>query len=143
MTAPSPDEEIVVRRHWNGTDGAVFRLADVSEYHWSQTSGGQATGLGRVSPRPMVHGYVWCDREYRGELAHSCMHGPPPHRIKVCIVAKDNSRQVMTWVKAQSDLDATDRHAVLYRLPPPVGLPCHARRPGQRMARHGMALTHP
>jgi hypothetical protein len=96
--------EVVVRRHWNGTDGAAFRPTDVSGFHWSRTSGGSVTGFARVSPRPMVHAYVQCDSEpLRGELAHSCVHGPPPHRIKVCLVAKDNSRQVMTWAKQCAD----------------------------------------
>jgi hypothetical protein len=52
----------------------------------------------------MVHAYVQCDAELlRGELPHSCVHGPPPHRIKVCVVAKDNTKAVMTWAKAQAD----------------------------------------
>jgi hypothetical protein len=103
MTSPPCDTEIVVRRQWNGTDGAVYRLADVTGFHWSRTSGGSVTGFGRVSPRPMVHAYVWCDGELSGWLAHSGAHGPCPHRIKVCIVAKDNDRTVMTWIKHQAD----------------------------------------
>jgi hypothetical protein len=27
-----------------------------------------------------------------GDLAHSCEHGPPPHRIKVCITKKGNEK---------------------------------------------------
>jgi hypothetical protein len=27
-----------------------------------------------------------------GEIGHSCRHGPPPHRIKVCMTKKDNRR---------------------------------------------------
>jgi hypothetical protein len=33
-----------------------------------------------------------CDGMIAGELAHSCEHGPPPHRIKVCITKKGNEK---------------------------------------------------
>ena len=39
-----------------------------------------------------LHGYVWCDAMIAGELAHTCTHGPPPHRIKVCITKKGNEK---------------------------------------------------
>jgi hypothetical protein len=39
-----------------------------------------------------LHGYVWCDGMIAGELAHSCRHGPGPHRIKVCITKIDNKK---------------------------------------------------
>jgi hypothetical protein len=31
-----------------------------------------------------------CDAMIGGTLAHSCAHGPGPHRIKVCLVRKEN-----------------------------------------------------
>ena len=27
-----------------------------------------------------------------GAVAHSCRHGPPPHRIKICITKIDNKK---------------------------------------------------
>lgn len=46
---------------------------------------------------------VWCDGMVEGELDHSCEHGPPPHRVKVCVVAKDNTAAVMRALKAAAD----------------------------------------
>jgi len=43
------------------------------------------------APREFIHGYVFCDDMVAGELAHSCRHGNGPHRIKVCVVKKDNA----------------------------------------------------
>ena len=52
-----------------------------------------AGGTQIESRRPFMYGYVWCDK-VRGDIAHSCIHGPPPHNIKVCLVKQDNSRDV-------------------------------------------------
>lgn len=30
----------------------------------------------------------------KGDIAHSCDHEPGPHNIKVCLVKKDNSREI-------------------------------------------------
>jgi hypothetical protein len=87
-----------IRRHWHNILGAEYRLADLTGLHWTDLSG----GVRPRSPRPMVHGYVHCDQMIRGELSHSCEHGRPPHRVKVCVVAKDNSRQLMTRLKAEA-----------------------------------------
>ena len=84
-----------VRRHWNGWDGAKYRLRNLTNPRWDDVSG----GVRSRAPRDLVHGYVMCDEELEGELAHACTHGPPPHRIKVCVVAKDNSKEVMSYLK--------------------------------------------
>ena len=42
---------------------------------------------------------VRCDAALEGEVSHSCLHGDGPHRIKVCVVAKDNTRAVMTRLR--------------------------------------------
>jgi hypothetical protein len=125
---PSPDTLVWVRRHWNGTDGAQYRLGDVHRAHWSQTSGGEVDGFAKRSPRPMIHGYVNCDQAVDGELAHSCCHGPPPHHIKVCVVARDNggSRSaLMRHLKATADGNAGGADGRT-----------HQRR-GPRLCRHG------
>jgi hypothetical protein len=37
-----------------------------------------------------------------GEIAHSCEHGEGPHRIKVCIVQKDNTPAVFRRLEARA-----------------------------------------
>jgi hypothetical protein len=36
-----------------------------------------------------------------GDLAHSCQHGEGPHRIKICIVKKDNPNSRL-WEKIEA-----------------------------------------
>lgn len=36
-----------------------------------------------------------CDGMLEGDLDHSCLHGPGPHRIKVCVVMRDNDKAVV------------------------------------------------
>jgi hypothetical protein len=56
---PSPLDTLVwVRRHWQDTWGAAYRLGDIRSMHWSNFSGGIMTRANR----PYVHGYVWCGR---------------------------------------------------------------------------------
>ena len=52
-----------------------------------------AGGTQIESRKPFIYGYVWCDKVL-GAIAHSCIHGPPPHNIKVCLMKGDNSRDV-------------------------------------------------
>ncbi len=100
---PLPTTEVVVRRHWNDWQTAVYPLAATSGWHWSDISG----GVHVPSPRPFVHAYVSCDAALRGEVAHSCLHGEGPHRIKVCLVKKDNTRAVVAWATARADKDGS------------------------------------
>ena len=65
---------------------------DIEGLHWGSVSG----GVGVPSRQAFVMGYVWCDK-VRGEIAHSCTHGPGPHEIKVAIVKKDQEKAV--WAK--------------------------------------------
>jgi hypothetical protein len=87
MNHKGEDVVIKVRRQWNrGRRIATYRLGDISELRWGRTSG----GLRHRTPQLFVHGYVMCDAMIAGALAHSCAHGPGPHRIKVCLVRKGN-----------------------------------------------------
>jgi len=87
VVAAEPGPVVWVRRQFNGKRRrAAYRLADVSGLHWSSRSGGKK----RRANRPYLHGYVWCDAMIVGAVAHSCRHGPPPHRIKVCLTRIDN-----------------------------------------------------
>jgi hypothetical protein len=82
---------VKVRRQWNDSSRiATCRLEDLSGVHWDTTSG----GVEAPTPQPFLHAYVQCDAMIAGELAHSGAHGACPHRIKVCIVKKDNDRNV-------------------------------------------------
>jgi hypothetical protein len=94
------DEDFVfVRRHWNDFRIAKIKATDLTDIHWSSISG----GVGSASPRPMVSGYMLCDRIVEGELAHSCQHGPGPHSIKVVVVKKDNTPKTVKRLRAVAD----------------------------------------
>jgi hypothetical protein len=75
------DAVLSVRRQPGDWRIAEYHWKDVRDLHWTSTSGGVRASL----PHLYVHGYVMCDAMIRGELAHSCEHGPPPHEIRVCI----------------------------------------------------------
>ena len=51
-------------------------------------------GVKARARREFIHGYVWCNAALDGSVAHSCRHGEGPHRIKVCVVKKDNTLSV-------------------------------------------------
>ena len=86
-----------MRRQFNGT-AAKYVLSDFTGAHWSQEAGGR----GGTQPGPFIFGYVQCDRAVEGEVGHSGSHGPCPHRIKVCVVAKDNTGAVMALPKIKA-----------------------------------------
>jgi hypothetical protein len=48
-----------------------------------------------VAPQYFIHGYVDCEGAVSGEVSHSGEHGPCPHSIKICVVAKDNDPAMM------------------------------------------------
>ena len=81
-----------VRRDWNDHRVGAISWSDLRDPRWDRISGGEQNH----TPQPFIHAYVWCDR-VKGDIAHSCIHGPPPHNIKVCLVRKDNSNQV--WAR--------------------------------------------
>ena len=90
---PGRRAPVRVRRDWDDCRIGTVRWSDLGNPRWDMVSGGTQTR----TPEPFVHGYVMCDR-VRGDIAHSCIHGPEPHNIKVCIVEKDNSRQVWDYL---------------------------------------------
>jgi hypothetical protein len=76
-----------VRRQYNDKDNrAAYRLSDIDGWHLSDVSGGRQD----VANRAYWHAYVMCDAMIEGQVGHSCTHGPAPHRIKICVVKKDN-----------------------------------------------------
>jgi hypothetical protein len=89
-------ETVCVRRHWNDWRVATYRLDGLSGIHWDTLSGGAK----RRAPQPFIHAYVMCDAMLAGEIAHSGLHGSCPHEIKVCVVAQDNSAQMMRALRS-------------------------------------------
>ena len=90
---PGRRAPVRVRRDWDDHRIGTVRWSELGNPRWDMVSGGTQTR----TPEPFVHGYVMCDK-VRGDIAHSCIHGPGPHNIKVCIVEKDNSRQVWDYL---------------------------------------------
>lgn len=84
--------DVYIRRHWKDWKVGSVDLERLDGLHWGQISG----GVQRVSPRPYIYGYVTCT-EIEGEIAHSGVHGPCPHSIKVCVVPSDNGKEI--WKK--------------------------------------------
>lgn len=76
---------VKVRRQPGDWRLAEYRLADVRRLRWDYIGGG-------IQRRSQWHayGYAMCDGMIGGRIAHSCRHGPPPHRVKVCITKKYN-----------------------------------------------------
>ena len=78
-----------VRRDWNDHRVGRVRWSDLDNPRWDTVAGGTQV----ESRRPYIYAFVWCDK-IRGDIAHSCTQGPPPHNIKVCLMKRDNSRDV-------------------------------------------------
>jgi hypothetical protein len=86
--------KVKIRRQWNDWRIAEADLSDISNLHWDNVSG----GVYARCPRNFIHGYISCD-SYIGDLPHSCAHGKGPHSIKVCIVKKDNDKEVFAAIR--------------------------------------------
>ena len=89
--------EVQIRRQWNDWRIAIVDSSKLSGLHWDNWSG----GVRAPSPQYFIHGFVWCN-DYEGDLAHSCSHGDGPHSIKVCIIKKDNNREVFAKLKSMA-----------------------------------------
>ena len=94
MTETKSALEVCVRRHPNDWQTAVYRLSDIGDLHTDNVSG----GVGRKTSHYTWFGYVMCDGALSGEVAHSCRHGPGPHRIKVC--NKEDWKAIEVFLKA-------------------------------------------
>jgi hypothetical protein len=78
---------VKVKRTWNDWRVSEVELSDLSNLHWDRYSG----GVKAPCPQYFIHGYIMCDK-CKGNLVHSCMHGPSPHLIKVCMTKTDNPK---------------------------------------------------
>ena len=83
------ETSVHIRRDWNDHRIGMVRWSELRDPRWDNVSGGEQNH----TPKPFIHGYVWCDK-VNGDIAHSCIHGPPPHNIKVCLVKNDNTKAV-------------------------------------------------
>ena len=82
-----PDGAVIyVRRQPSDWRIATYRAENVSSFRWDTESG----GVNRAFSHPAVCANVMCNQMINRELAHSCIHGPAPHNIKVVLVKKDN-----------------------------------------------------
>ena len=81
--------DVFVRRQWDDWQIGMVPLEKLDGFHWSRLSGGTQT----LAPQPFIHGYTMCT-DIESEIAHSCLHGEDTHRIKVCVVKKDNSKEI-------------------------------------------------
>jgi hypothetical protein len=94
--ALAPETVIRVRREWKSRRIGEVRFGDIDDLHWARTSG----GTGHRSPFVMMYGYILCDHLVAGTLAHSCVHGEGPHRIKIVVVKKDNPKSIVAALMA-------------------------------------------
>ena len=85
---------IQIRRQWNSYKIATTLLEYLEKFHWDNVSG----GVCRQAPQYFLHAQVLCTA-IDGDFDHSCEHGPPPHKIKVCIVKKDNKESWQELLK--------------------------------------------
>jgi hypothetical protein len=96
IAALAPETIIRIRREWKSCRIGEVRFGDIDDLHWARTSG----GTGHRSPFVMMYGYILRDRLVAGTLAHSCVHGEGPHRIKIVVVKKDNPKGIVAALMA-------------------------------------------
>ena len=87
-----PEIFVWVRRRWNDRKIGKVRLRDLNDFHWSQYGSGLRFRFGGIAPQPFLHAFMLCTSVIEGRVGHTCRHGPPPHKIQVCITRKDNRR---------------------------------------------------
>jgi hypothetical protein len=87
--SPIDDDSIIyVRRQptdWK--TGSVY-YKDLEDFCWDMITGGTRIKTSNLH----LFAYMWCDKVIEGEVAHSGIHGPCPHRIKVCVLKTDNPK---------------------------------------------------
>lgn len=84
------ETDVWVRRQHDDHRKARYPLDDIRGVNWDSRSG----GVQAKAPQYLLFGYADCDGMVEGEIAHSGVHGPCPHSIKVCILKADNDPAV-------------------------------------------------
>ena len=85
---------IAVQTEWNGWRAAQVRAADLEDVHWAQPPGAR---------QPLVHGAIWCDRLYSGQLPHDCELTSAPHRLLVCVLKSHTAAAVFAELSKRAD----------------------------------------
>jgi hypothetical protein len=78
------DPLVWVRRHPKDWRQAAYRLADIDDLYQDDERVTQAL--------TELYGYAWCQARQDGESLHFCSKSAEPHRIRVCIMKKDNEQ---------------------------------------------------
>jgi hypothetical protein len=79
---------VVVSRQWGDWRRITVPISALSGLHIAAKSGGVNVHL----PRPTLAAYMSCEDIPAGaDFGHSCVHGPPPHTIKVLILKSHNT----------------------------------------------------
>ena len=81
------DEQVSVRRHWNGAQSAFVPVDALWDFHFQNDAGGVCGAF----PRAFLRARVWCDKVDGSALGHFCREGPPPHDFAVFILPGDNA----------------------------------------------------
>lgn len=92
-------ELVSVKRNPRDWQEASYREDQISDPHWSATSGGVRRGLGGEK----LCGYVVCNEAVYGEVAHSGIHKACPHTIKVCIIKKGSAAGPYKRLRQEAD----------------------------------------
>lgn len=69
---------------------AKVKLSNIQNLRWDEISGGAKIRNGTCA----LYGYMMCNQIEEGEIGHSGIHGPCPHRIKVLIQKCDNDEEI-------------------------------------------------
>ena len=83
------DALVYIRRQWNDKKMGAVPSDQFHNPHWDDISG----EMMQRAPRPFIHGYVWCT-DVQDLIARLHAHEAGPRWIKVCIVKRDNHREV-------------------------------------------------
>ena len=106
MTNDDDDPLVAVSRQGADPHIAKYRFSQLEDLHWECTDEGVSTN----ASRSCLHCYVRCDAIVSGELPHSDLEGPCPHRVNVCISERNST----------ATLDRLRRLAAQLSLPPPA-----------------------
>ena|SRR6476660_9041560 len=91
---------VVVQRAWSEWRTALVHVTDLEDVHWFRPAG---------AVRPLIHGYVWCDRVVSGRLSHDCTKSPCPHRVLVCLLKSHTTGSVFEELSRRANAPETPR----------------------------------
>ena len=87
---------VTVVRQPGAYSAITVRFGALWHFHERSVSG----GVGAPSGRPFTYARMSCEQIPDGsDFGHSCLHGPPPHAILVCIVKSHNEKPVLAMVE--------------------------------------------